>query len=628
MDFIKNYINKKDNKEPSLEEQVELWKTNIYDINKINSILFSSNNVKNSKELVTINDHVYNDLEFFDTHDGNNENSVSNILGNNTITIYGKHIINHLLKSPLVHYSDIKERQWVTKYFISNTVFYEKIKKYLKSIKNSEEIFWLWKETDEQTQTLYDLVYYKIPFVGNFINNSEIILTATSTYKLFISPFFSIATPILCFILPFIFLRYMGIKVSFMQIFHLLKSKVFSVNFISSKTTSLAMLSTIVWFVMYFYNTYTIISMSMLTNKITNILHDKLRLASQIVNITNEMKILMTSFPNNIKKLLNIPTYNPHLELLLLRDTIVSKSSIFRNKGCILSTYWKIKNFLQDLSERIRFIGYVDSFYAITTYVNSLKNKKLPWTFVNFDSKKRKQIKFWHPSILKGGNKPVPNSLKAKSKTNTLIITGPNAAGKSTYVKTIFINSILAQTLGVVFAEKWDIPKPYLYIDTYFNVPDVEGKTSTFQAEMKRCFTFVKTLENLKINNSCQALVALDEIFTSTNYREGIAGAYSIIKYISDNFPDVLCLVTTHYHSLAELQNNSDNKIMNFCLDIQRDNNGKLSKNSFKVKKGVSKEHIALDLLELEGFSNKIIDIARNVYNTITEPSVRFFNTG
>lgn len=623
MEWVKNIVKK--NEEQSLEEQVQLWENNLNDKNKINKILFP--NLKKSS-LVKIDEHVYNDLEFFDTHDGINEHSVSHTLEKNTVTPYGKHVINYLLRNPLDNYSDIKERQWVINHFITKNDFFLKIKKFLKSISNPEEIFWLWKETDEQTQTLYDLVYFKIPIIGNFINSSETILTVNSLYKMFVSPFFSIMTPILCFIIPFIFLRYMGIKISFFQIFHLLKSRVFSVNFISKKTTSLAMLSTVLWFVMYFYNTYTIVSMSMLTNKITNILHDKLRLAADIVKITNEMKTLMLSFPNKIKTLLNIPNCNPKTEILLLRDTILKPSSIFRNKGCILSTYWKIKGLLNDLAERIRFIGYVDCFYSLVIYLNNLKQHKLPWAFVKFDAPKRKHIKFWHPSILSNNKKPVPNSLNSKKKTNTLIITGPNAAGKSTYVKTIFINSLLAQTLGIAFAKKWEVPKPYMYIDTYFNVPDVEGKTSTFQAEMKRCFNFVSTLENLKKNKSCQALVALDEIFTSTNYKEGISGSYSIIKYISDNFPDVLCLVTTHYHSLAKLQDGSNNKIINYCLDIKRDKNGKLIGNSFKVKKGVSKEHVALDLLELEGFSNKIIEMARYTYNNISEPSVRFFSNG
>ena len=170
------------------------------------------------------------------------------------------------------------------------------------------------------------------------------------------------------------------------------------------------------------------------------------------------------------------------------------------------------------------------------------------------------------------------------------------------------------------------MPNPLRYIDTYFNVPDVEGKTSTFQAEMKRCFKFVTTLETIKKTyGKCCALVALDEIFTSTNYKEGISGAYAIIKYISDNFPNVLSLVTTHYHCLSELQNLSNNKIMNYCLKVKRDTNGKISGYSYKVKKGVSTEHVALDLLEKEGFSHDIISIARNTYNNIVIPDVRFF---
>jgi len=412
MEWAKNII-QNNNEEPSIGEQVQLWQSNVVDTAKINDIIFSKTNTNTS--LVSIDEHVYNDLEFFSTNDGNN-NSVSNTLGKNAVTPYGKHVLNHLLKNPLIDYSDIKERQWVTNHFITKKSFSTKIKTFLTSITNPEQIFWLWKETDDQTQTLYDMVYFRLPIIGNFINSSETILTGTSIYKMFISPFFSLITPLLCFIIPYVFLRYMGIKISFMQIFHLLRTKVFSVSFISTKTTSLAILSTVVWFAMYFYNIYTIISVSMLTNNITNIIHDKLRIAAQIVNVTRDMKTLMVSFPKRIKKLLNIPNCNPHSEILLLRDTILAPPSIFRNKGCILSTYWKVKGILDDLAERIRFIGYVDSFYTITEYLKSLQNYKLPWTFVTFGSKKRKQVKFWHPSILSSGKKPVPNSLKTNKK--------------------------------------------------------------------------------------------------------------------------------------------------------------------------------------------------------------------
>ena len=627
MNWIKKIIklNDQDYKnEITVGEQVEQWQLNINDDKMINQIIFPDLSEKSS---VSIDNNVYDDLEFFKTNDGNNH-SVSNTLSKNTITPYGKYVLDHILRNPTDNCDDIKERQWLIEYFMNNKNFSKKIKNILSSIKNPDNIFWLWKETDEQSQALYDIVYLKLPIIDNFVNGSEIILTGTSFYKIFVSPFFCLMTPILCFIIPYIFLRYMGIKVSFVQIFHLLKNKVFTVNFISNKTTSLAMLSTIVWFAMYFYNIYTIINVSILTNNITNIMHNKLQLAAQIVNVTKELKILMKKFPDNIKKLINIPDNNNSVELLLLKDTILAEPSIFRNKGCILSTFWKIKSVLSNLSKKIKYIGYIDSFYTITEYLDNLKSHNLPWTYVKFNVKKKRLSKFWHPSIL-NTSKPVPNSLKINKNTNIIIITGPNAAGKSTYVKTIFVNSILAQTFGIAFAKKWEIPKPYSYIDTYFKVPDVEGKTSTFQAEMKRCFKFITTLEDIKkIKGECNSLIALDEIFTSTNYKEGISGAYSIIKHISDNFPDILCLVTTHYHCLSELQDKSNKKIVNYCLNVNRDNEGKLMGYSFKIKKGVSNEHVALDLLEIEGFPKDIIKIARDTYNNINLPDVRLFTNG
>jgi DNA mismatch repair protein MutS len=621
MDFIQKIKNINNLDEPSLEEQVTKWKTNIGE-GEVYKIMFPEN------EISFINEHVYDDLEFFNTNDGNNH-SVCSSVSKYTITPYGKYTLKHLLRNPLQEEEQIKERQSLIKYFINNKIFADKVKNILLSIKNPDNIFWLWKSTDEYSQTLYDMVYVKIPVIDNFINSSEIILTASSVYKMFVSPFFSLITPVLCFIIPYMFFRYMGLRISFSQIFHLLKSKVFTVHFIPNKTASLAMVSTVLWFVIYFYNVYTIVNVSITTNNITNIIHDKLQLAAQLVNISKELKLIMSELPISLQKIIEVPDISNNIESLLLKDTILSNPSMFTNKGCILSTFWKIKSVLNDLADRIKFIGFVDGFYTITEYMNNLQKYELPFTYVRFN-KRKKFIDFWHPSILKENdiNKPVPNSLKLNKKTNTIIITGPNAAGKSTYVKTIFVNSILAQTFGIAFAKKWDLPKPYTYIDTYFKVPDVEGKTSTFQAEMKRCFNFVNTLDNIKKAGKCYSLVALDEIFTSTNYKEGISGAYSIIKYISDNFPDVLCLVTTHYHCLAELEKVSNKKIMNYCLNVIRDVNGKLTGYSFKVIRGVSDEHVALDLLEKEGFSNDIINIARDIYKNIDIPRVRFFING
>ena len=611
MDIIQNFIQKTispNKEEQTLHEQFDSMKENIVDKKIIENILYPKNNVSR----IDIKTHVYEDLEFFTSNDSETS-SISECFTRHTITPYGKHVIKYILENPTYDRDEIAKRQELLRYFIQNKEVANNVKKILEKIENPDDVFWLWKKKDEQTETLFDMVYFNIPVVGNHVNESELILRGTTFYKMFVSPFFSIMAPIITILIPYIFLRYMKVKVSFYQVFKLLRSKVFSVSFIGNKTAMLTLLSTSIWVAMYFYNLYTIFSMSKLTNDVTNIIHNKLRTASQIVESAQEIHTI-SPLSKVLTHINNVPKNNLSI---LLQEPINKPCSLFSNKGCILSTYTKCNFLLKDLSEYIFYIGYVDAFYAIYTYINSLKD--LPWVFSSF-GKKRNYKDFWNPSILSSQYAPVPNSLGGKKKTNTFLITGPNAGGKSTFVKTIFVNSILSQTFGIAFAKKWTTPKPYKYIDTYFHVPDIEGKASTFQAEMRRCFTFIEKIKSL--DKEYQSLVALDEVFTSTNYKEGIAGAYSIIKYISEYFSNVCCLVTTHYHSLGVLEKDTKKKVMNYCVEVKRDVDGKLLENTYKVKKGISEEHIALDLLEMEGFSKEIISMARDKYKTIQTPNL------
>ena len=362
--------------------------------------------------------------------------------------------------------------------------------------------------------------------------------------------------------------------------------------------------------------------MESLKNDISNVIHDKLRLAYHIVKISKGIKEDISIFPECMKNELGNFSYDLSLDHLLLKETISLPSSLFRNKGCILSTYWNLRKKMNLLRERIKFIGFVDAYFTLSEYLKNLD--KLPWTFsVYGNEKKKKLVGFWNPGILnslKANKKPTLNSLKANKKTNMVIITGPNAGGKSTYVKTIFINSILSQTFGVVFAKKWNLPNVYSYMDTYFNVPDIEGKLSTFQAEMKRCYSFIKNLNEFKGNEN--SLIALDEVLTSTNFKEAISGASSILKNISSNFENVLCIVTTHYHCLSMLECDT---IKNYCVRAEK-KDGKIYY-PFKMKRGVSKDHVALDLLEKEGFSEEILKCARNIYEKINLPDLRFLES-
>ena len=87
----------------------------------------------------------------------------------------------------------------------------------------------------------------------------------------------------------------------------------------------------------------------------------------------------------------------------------------------------------------------------------------------------------YFPSLV--NEDPVKNTYKLDKH---LIITGPNAAGKTTLLKTTIFNIILSQQFGFGFYNKATI-NPYDMVHCYINIPDTSGRDSLFQAEAKRC---------------------------------------------------------------------------------------------------------------------------------------------
>ena len=79
-------------------------------------------------------------------------------------------------------------------------------------------------------------------------------------------------------------------------------------------------------------------------------------------------------------------------------------------------------------------------------------------------------------------------------KARVLFIAGCSGSGKSTYIKMLMCNIILAQTIGYVPAKSF-ILTPFTHLHSYLNIPDVNGKESLFQAEMKRCSQLIDKLK-------------------------------------------------------------------------------------------------------------------------------------
>jgi hypothetical protein len=129
-----------------------------------------------------------------------------------------------------------------------------------------------------------------------------------------------------------------------------------------------------------------------------------------------------------------------------------------------------------------------------------------------------------------------------------LLITGPNAAGKTTTIKTTIFNVLLSQQFGYGVYKSANIV-PYHFLHCYLNIPDTSGRDSLFQAESRRC---KEILDCITTNSTKRHFGIFDELYSGTNPYEAVASAYGYIHHIS-GMKNVDFMLTTHYISLCEL---------------------------------------------------------------------------
>lgn len=155
-------------------------------------------------------------------------------------------------------------------------------------------------------------------------------------------------------------------------------------------------------------------------------------------------------------------------------------------------------------------------------------------------------IKGRHPVVeIVNKNDYVANDCVMAKKINTLIITGPNMSGKSTYMRQVAIIIIMAQMGAFVPASKADLP----IIDKIFTrigaSDDLVGGESTFMVEMKEARKAIVGATN-------NSLILFDELGRGTATYDGMSLAQAILEYISTSI-HALTLFSTHYHELTKL---------------------------------------------------------------------------
>ena len=189
------------------------------------------------------------------------------------------------------------------------------------------------------------------------------------------------------------------------------------------------------------------------------------------------------------------------------------------------------------------------------------------------------------------------------------IITGPNMAGKSTYMRQVALIVLMAQIGSFVPAKEANIG----IVDRIFTrvgaSDDLASGQSTFMVEMNE-------VANILRNATSQSLLILDEIGRGTSTFDGLSIAWAVVEYISD--PKLLgakTLFATHYHELTELEGKLDG-VNNYCIAVKE--NGDDIAFLRKIIPGGADKSYGIQVAKLAGLPDMVIDRAKQIVEELS----------
>ena len=522
-----------------------------------------------------IYDRIFQKINFATTKFG--EDTLKKILKLNIFDIKNLNARQQLLTKLLIN----KNKRLILKNCLNN----------LKSLKNDYD--WFFQTKDDETKSVINKLYFK-----KDILNKKYLLSLKNNFKI-ISPSFVF----LVYTGIYVTMRYYGIKISipnylkktfnnyvyFMEtIFNfLLKNKKYS--------KYLAYLIVICYFLFNVYTIYSGINDSLIHYKDCDTFKNRFKKIGKYIGTIKTIKKNDDFYGTKI--------ISDKINFLAGKFNENKLNSI----GYCLTLYKNWTNFKNKFIELEKYIGMIDMYLSITTLLERY-NYCFPKYFKGpVPLFKAKGI--WHPLIEEKDR--VLNNVEL-GVNNVIVLTGPNASGKSTYMENCMLIVYFGQTLGISPCDE-AIFTPFSMLNTYINIPYAVGRESLFEAEMNRCYNFYQLIKSKqKTKQFCFTI--MDELFTGTNPEEGIAGSYSLCEHIS-KCKNNLLIISTHFNRLTKLKDKYPKDFVNKKTYVIKENRQLIT--PFKVVDGVSKQNIALELLAMKGYDKSIISSAHNVLLSI-----------
>jgi DNA mismatch repair ATPase MutS len=243
-----------------------------------------------------------------------------------------------------------------------------------------------------------------------------------------------------------------------------------------------------------------------------------------------------------------------------------------------------------DIEAVFTYIGHIEMLLSVAHLQENIPYYCKPqWTDENLQI-----TEMYHPLI----EECVPNTLNTVGKS--ILLTGSNMSGKTTFIRTVSLNMLSAQTLDMCFARSFSGRR--MKIHSAINLHDNVLESQSFY--MKEVLSVKEMLE--KSQQCRNNLFMLDEIFKGTNTPERIGASKAVLSVLAEN--GNMVFVSTHDIELADLLA-EEYELYHFCEQIEQNQ----LHFDYLLKRGKLKHRNAIRLLEIEGYPKSVITEAKKI---------------
>lgn len=441
---------------------------------------------------------------------------------------------------------------------------------------NTEKVVEIWKSVKED-EGFMDRYSYIDWNMLRYLNSSASFLQIFSMAQIF-SPIFSLVLPFLFFLVPFFLLKIKGDNITIKAYMHMLMT-ITKGHFIGSILSqfrgpmSLEKIMYMLFFgAFYGFQIYQNIRSCLRFHLTITRVNDHLFELQKYVDCSlkkmecfSQMHCAKHSYSSFCQ---TTQTHCKVLRELLDELSAIEPFSYSYKKattiGYMMKCYYRVysvEEYGDALKYSMGFEGYIDNLMGVWENLNAGNIAYADYLGTN-KSKKHftKFVEQYYPAHLESG--AISNTC---SLDKNMIISAPNAAGKTTLLKSTAINIVFSQQVGCGFY-KSAIVVPYTHIHSYLNIPDTSGRDSLFQAESRRCKEIIDLVSSPE-NRDARHFAILDELYSGTNPNEAGKSAYAFLKYLS-KYENIDFMLTTHYVYVCKKFKKSK-KIQNYKMGVE-----------------------------------------------------------